>query len=179
MLLYTDIISGDELFSDAYPIKVIDDIAFEVDCAMITISEGEVDIGANPSAEGGDDEGADSSSQTVNNVVYSFRLTETSFDKKSYMSYIKGYMKAIKAKLQESDPSRVPTFEAKAATLVKKILGNFKDYEFYIGESMDPEGMVALLNYREDGITPYFTFFKDGLKEVKLVSIYLNSCDNT
>lgn len=36
---------------------------------------------------------------------------------------------------------------------------------------MDPDGMVALLNYREDGITPYFTFFKDGLKEEKLVSI--------
>ncbi|KAI8136981.1 translationally controlled tumor protein [Fennellomyces sp. T-0311] len=169
MLLYNDIISGDEMFSDAYPIKLVDDIAYEVDCQMITISEGEVDIGANPSAEGGD-EGVESTSQTVNNVVHSFRLTETSFDKKSYMSYIKGYMKALKAKLQESNPERIPVFEAKAAALVKKILGNFKDYEFFVGESMDPEGMVGLLNYREDGVTPYFTFFKDGLKEQKLVS---------
>jgi Translationally controlled tumour protein len=23
----------------------------------------------------------------------------------------------------------------------------------FVGESMDPEGMVALLNYREDGVT--------------------------
>ena len=56
----------------------------------------------------------------------------------------------------------------------------------FIGESMDPDGSVALLNYREDGITregspflalstsvdlypiAYFTFWKDGLKEVKL-----------
>jgi hypothetical protein len=38
---------------------------------------------------------------------------------------------------------------------------------------MDPDGMVALLNYREDGITPYFTFFKDGLAEEKLVSYIL------
>jgi hypothetical protein len=135
---------------------------------MITISEGDVDIGANPSAEGGDDEGADASVQTVNNVVYSFRLTETNFDKKSYMTYIKGYMKAVKGKLAESNPDRVAGFEKGATTLVKKILGNFKDYEFYVGESMDPEGMVALLNYREDGVTPYFTFFKDGLKEEKL-----------
>ncbi|KAI9316909.1 translationally controlled tumor protein [Dichotomocladium elegans] len=167
MLLYRDILSGDELFSDAYPIKVIDDVAYEVDCAMVTVKEGDVDIGANPSAEGGD-EAVEDSAQTVNNVVYSFRLTETSFDKKSYMTYIKGYMKALKAKLQESNPERVPVFEAKATALVKKIIGNFKDYEFYVGESMDPEGMVALLNYREDGITPYFTFFKDGLKEEKL-----------
>lgn len=40
---------------------------------------------------------------------------------------------------------------------------------------MDPEGMVCLLNYREDGITPYFTFFKDGVKEQKLVSIFVSS----
>lgn len=38
---------------------------------------------------------------------------------------------------------------------------------------MDTEGMVCLLNYREDGITPYFTFFKDGLKEQKLVSVFI------
>jgi hypothetical protein len=92
---------------------------------MITVTEGDIDIGANPSAEDAD-EGAESTSQTVNNVVYSFRLTETSFDKKSYMTYIKGYMKAIKAKLQESNADRVPEFEKKAATLVKKIIANFK-----------------------------------------------------
>jgi len=35
-------------------------------------------------------------------------------------------------------------------------------------EEMGGEGdLVALLNYREDGITPYFTFWKDGLKEYK------------
>ena len=36
-------------------------------------------------------------------------------------------------------------------------------------ESMNPEGMVVLMNYREDGITPFFIFFKDGLIETKLV----------
>ena len=51
---------------------------------------------------------------------------------------------------------------------VKKILENFKDYEFLVGESMNPDAMVALLNYREDGITPYLTYFKDGLNEEKL-----------
>lgn len=135
---------------------------------MITINEGDVDIGANPSAEGGDDEGVENTAQQVNNVIYTSRLTETSFDKKSYMVYIKGYMKAVKAKLEETNPERVAVFEQKVTPFVKKILANFKDYEFYTGQSMNPDGMVALLNYREDGITPYFTFFKDGLKVVKL-----------
>ena len=54
-------------------------------------------------------------------------------------------MKAVKAKLQETNPERVAAFEKNAATFAKKIIGNFKDYEFYVGESMNPEGMVALL----------------------------------
>ncbi|RUS34399.1 Mss4-like protein [Jimgerdemannia flammicorona] len=157
MLLYRDILSGDELFSDAFPVKEIDDTLYEVDCKMIQVKQGaDVDIGWEDGVE------------TVNNVVYSFRLQSTVFDKKSYMTYIKGYMKKLKGELASSNPDRVATFEKNAATRVKRILENFKDYEFFVGESMDPEAMVALLNYREDGVTPYFTFFKDGLKVEKL-----------
>lgn len=43
--------------------------------------------------------------------------------------------------------------------------------KFYIGENMNPDGMVALLDYREDGVTPYMIFFKDGLEMEKCVSI--------
>lgn len=39
-------------------------------------------------------------------------------------------MKAVKAKLQETNPERVETFEKGAADYAKKILANFKDYEF-------------------------------------------------
>ncbi|KAI9598836.1 translationally controlled tumor-associated [Syncephalis fuscata] len=169
MLLYEDIISGDEMFSDAFPMKEIDDIVYEVDCAMMAVGgDGDIDIGANPSAEEAPEELEASNVETVNNVIHSFRLQSTSFDKKSFLTYLKSYMKAIKTKLQESNPDRVDEFASKAQDFAKKLIGNFKDYEFYTGESMNPEGMVALLNYREDGVTPYFTFFKDGLKVVKL-----------
>jgi len=56
----------------------------------------------------------------------------------------------------------------KINAFTKRILENFSDYQFYIGESFNQDGMVALLNYREDGVTPYFTLFKDGLKEEKV-----------
>ena len=62
-------------------------------------------------------------------------------------------MKAVKAELQKSNPERVEAFEKGAQAFAKKVVGNFKDWEFYTGESMNPEGMVALLNYREDGTT--------------------------
>ncbi|KAI0723299.1 translationally controlled tumor-associated [Earliella scabrosa] len=168
MLLYSDVISGDEMFSDAFPIKEVDDVVFEVDCSMITVKPGaDVDIGANPSAEEAEESLEEGATQ-VNNVVYSFRLQQTSFDKKSYLTYLKGYMKAVKQHLQETKPDRVDAFEKGAQGFAKKLIANFKDYEFYTGENMNPDGMVALLNYREDGVTPFFTFWKDGLKEIKL-----------
>jgi len=50
-------------------------------------------------------------------------------------------MKAVKAHLQEKDPDSVATFEKGAQTFVKeKLLPNFKDFEFYTGESMNPDG---------------------------------------
>ncbi|PBL02605.1 translationally controlled tumor-associated [Armillaria gallica] len=168
MLLYEDVISGDEMFSDAFPVKLVDDIVFEVDCQTITIKPGaDVDIGANPSAEE-QDEGLEEGAIQVNNVVHSFRLQSTAFDRKSFLLYLKGYMKTVKAKLAETNPDRVEGFEKGAQAYAKKIVANFKDFEFYTGETMNADGMVALLNYREDGVTPYFTFWKDGLKEVKL-----------
>ncbi|CAE6465401.1 unnamed protein product [Rhizoctonia solani] len=168
MLLYQDILTGDEIVSDAFSLKLVDDIVYEIDCQLITVKPGaDVDIGANPSAEE-QEEALEEGAVQVNNVVHSFRLQQSTFDKKGYLAYLKGYMKAVKAKLAETNPDRVEAFEKGAAAYAKKIVANFKDFEFYVGESMNPEGAVLLLNYREDGITPYFTVWKDGLKEVKL-----------
>ena len=47
------------------------------------------DTGANASAEEAEEALEDGSSK-VNNIVYSFRLQETSFDKKSFLVYLKG-----------------------------------------------------------------------------------------
>ena len=55
----------------------------------------------------------------------------------------------------------------RSAEQVKHILANFKSYQFLIDENMDPDGMVALLDYHKDGVTPYVIFFKDGLEMEK------------
>ena len=52
-----------------------------------------------------------------------------------------------------------------------QILDTFKDWQFFYGESgVDGGGMVAVMNFREDGVTPYMLFFKDGVVEEKVVS---------
>jgi hypothetical protein len=52
-------------------------------------------------------------------------------------------MKKVKEALKAKNASdeEVATFEKGAQTFAKKIVANFKDYDFYIGESMDPDGM--------------------------------------
>lgn len=54
-----------------------------------------------------------------------------------------GYMKAVKKHLQDTGKSEeeVKDFETKAQAFAKKIIANFKDWEFYTGESMNPDGM--------------------------------------
>ncbi|KAF2744025.1 TCTP-domain-containing protein [Sporormia fimetaria CBS 119925] len=172
MIIYKDLITGDEIISDSYDLKEIDGVVYEADCKKITIGAENIDIGANPSAEEAD-EGTDDQAQTVIDVVHSFRLNETSFDKKSYLTHLKSYMKKVKDGLKEKGASdeEITTFEKGAQTFAKKIVGNFKDYEFLIGESMDPDGMVILLNYREDGVTPYVTVWKHGLTEMKVLKV--------
>lgn len=163
MIIYKCVISGDEMFSDTF--KVTDNgIFYEVEGKNVTRKENIDDslLGANPSAEAVP-EGTDESCVSGVDIVLNHKLVETTFDKKSYLPYMKEYMKAIKTHLQETNPERVEKFMADAPAAVKMILGDIKNFQFFTGESMNTDGMVALLNYREDGVTPYMLFFKDGL----------------
>ncbi|EHA98117.1 Translationally-controlled tumor protein [Heterocephalus glaber] len=92
---------------------------------------------------------------------------ETSFAKEAYKESIKDYMKSIKGKLEEQRPERIKPFMTGAAEQIKHILANFKNYQFFVGANMNPDGTVALLDYREDGVTPFMIFFKDGLEMEK------------
>ncbi|KAG4426210.1 hypothetical protein IFR04_000676 [Cadophora malorum] len=169
MIIYKDILTGDEIISDSYDLKEVDGAVYEVDCAMITLGAVEVNTGANASAEEAE-EGVEDGALQVNNVVNSFRLNSTQFDKKSYLSHLKTYMKKVKEALKEKNAPEetITAFEKGAQAYAKKIVANFKDYDFYIGESMDPDGMVVLMNYREDGVTPFVTVWKHGLVEMKV-----------
>jgi hypothetical protein len=43
MIIFKDILNGDELISDSYDLKTVDNIVYEADCAMI--EEGGVTVG--------------------------------------------------------------------------------------------------------------------------------------
>merc|ERR1739838_595569 len=133
MIIYKDLFGGnDELASDTYKTKIIDEVILEIEGKSITYVPGKLDdalFGGNASAEG-DVEESEEETVTGCNIVLAHRLSETFFD--------------------------------------KKILGSFKEWQFFTGESMDPEGSLAFMNYREDGVTPYIQIFIDGLDQEKV-----------
>ncbi|KAM0388238.1 hypothetical protein ACHAQC_009848 [Fusarium culmorum] len=100
---------------DSYPIKEVNDVIIEVNCAMINLDSVAID---------NDDDESDEAAQDNNKGAKDFLST--------------------------------------------RILPNFDDWEFYIGESMDVDGMIAIMGYREDGTTPYFMFWKDGFEEMRV-----------
>lgn len=159
------------MFSDTYKIKLVDDVLYEVYGKHVTRKEGEILLdGANPSAEEAD-EGADSNVESGVDVVLNHRLAESyAFpDKKSYLLYLKDYMKKLIPKLEQDAPDQVEIFKTNVNKVMKDILSRFKDLQFFTGESMEIEGLVGILEYREingDSV-PVLMFLKHGLDEEK------------
>ncbi|XP_043927649.1 translationally-controlled tumor protein [Protopterus annectens] len=171
MKIYRDSISGDEMFSDIYKVKLTHNgMLYEVEGKTVSRTENSIDnalIGGNPSEEGGCDEGLESTTVSGVDLVLNHKLQEVSFSKESFKNYIKGFVKQVKCKLEETDKDRAKAFTEQAPAVVKHLLSSFNDLQFFTGESYNLDGMVAYLNYREDGITPFMLFFKDGLIEEK------------
>lgn len=92
-----------------------------------------------------------------NNVIFSNSVFFFSFGRR------------LIAKLEENSPDQVEVFKTNMNKQMKDILGRFKDLQFFTGESMDCDGMVAMCEYRDfDGTQqPVFMFFKHGLEEEK------------
>merc|ERR1712176_531239 len=126
MIIFKDIFSNDEMASDTYPHRIIDDVILEIDCKIITCKPGAIDealLGANASAEGGDDGADDAETITGADVVLAHRLSATGFDKKGWTVYIKDFMKRTLKHLEEKNPERAAVFKTGAQAAVKKILG--------------------------------------------------------
>ena len=91
------------------------------------------------------------------------------FSKAEFMSWVRGYLQKITAKLTEAGKAeRIPGFKKGATQLVKLIAGKWDEMQLFVGESMDYEGAFCFAyqkNQEDEG--PTFLFFKDGLKEEK------------
>nr|GFA38936.1 translationally-controlled tumor protein homolog [Tanacetum cinerariifolium] len=157
----------DELLSDSFPYnEILDGILWEVDGKWVVQGAVDVNIGANPSAEGGgEDEGVDDQAARVVDIVDTFRLQEQPpFDKKQFVGYIKKYIKLITPKLDEEKQA---LFKKNIEAATKFLLGKLKDLQFFVGESMHDDSSIVFAYYKEGATDPTFLYFGVGLKEVK------------
>jgi hypothetical protein len=97
-------------------------------------------------------------------------------------------MKKVLTKLTETGASEetIKEFKTNAPAGVKKILANYDNYDVLMGQSTDGDAMYVprlvnglvrsltclarhvLIDFREDGVTPYATLWKHGLVEMKV-----------
>jgi len=176
MIVYKDLISGDEMMTDAFPRNPVHDNdgnvvegLFEVESSMHVKGADNIDIGCG-NAFGGEEETNDGSVEKVNNIVDSFTYTEVPFGNKSELKeYLKDYVRSIRAKLKESGTPQpeIKEFMSQAPKMVVFLLGKFSDMETFVGENMDAEGGMAFAYYKDEAHFPTFVYIAKGLVSEK------------
>eukprot|EP00826_Nyctotherus_ovalis_P056399 TRINITY_DN75_c0_g1_i4.p1 TRINITY_DN75_c0_g1~~TRINITY_DN75_c0_g1_i4.p1 ORF type:complete len:215 (-),score=62.11 TRINITY_DN75_c0_g1_i4:5-649(-) len=133
--VYIDVITGDEMVSDGYPNKeIFNGAGLEVQARFITKGQDDGGIAMNlgEDEEKGADAGGMPEGETVIDIVDRFDLKETKYDKKSFQAYVKVYLNKIKKYLQDKGKAeRVPEFQKGVLEMVKMILKNFDDFQFF------------------------------------------------
>lgn len=158
MLLYKDIFTDDELSSDSFPMKLVDDIIYEFKGKFVRREEGDIVLeGANASEEAPDEDGGTESAvkQGVD-IVLNHNLVKMDIyeDPKCFKDYIKEYMKKLCDRLKKDGWAEdelkdwQKKMQAWVVSLIKK--ERFKTLEFYQGASEDAaDGQLAILEFRD------------------------------
>eukprot|EP00341_Mesodinium_pulex_P010288 CAMPEP_0116918860 /NCGR_PEP_ID=MMETSP0467-20121206/20019_1 /TAXON_ID=283647 /ORGANISM="Mesodinium pulex, Strain SPMC105" /LENGTH=178 /DNA_ID=CAMNT_0004596283 /DNA_START=32 /DNA_END=568 /DNA_ORIENTATION=- len=177
MIVYRDLITGDEMLSSAFPLRqVVDEEGNEVAglmcCSSKMIVKGgdDVDIGCG-NAFGGDaeDAGGPGAEEKVNNVIDSFGYNETQIGTAAdFKAWIKDYMNAVRTKMREAGKPKeeIQNFMAMAPGIAKFFLKRFSDVQFYLGASFNPESMVFSI-YADGEVTPDFYLIMPGFSAEK------------
>ncbi|MBT2453343.1 translationally-controlled tumor protein [Streptomyces sp. ISL-86] len=140
MKVYTDVVTGDEMFSDEFPVTD-EGRWYEIEGKVVTIA-----------------------GVPVVDVEHAYRLKPVVLGKRSFVIYMKDYVRALRAVLEENQAG----VEADANALKEHLLADFDRWWFYAGESWRTDGGLLCKSWREDG-TPYFICLKRGVKETTRV----------
>jgi len=168
MKVFTDIISGDEMFSDAYPHELCySDSMWEVKGKYVKKGNEFVAIAA-------DDEADEGEGETVIDIVDAFNLNEVQFTKKDAMTVVKGFLKKTVAHLKkEGKDDRIKPFQTGATEFVKMMIGKHDEFQFFTGSSFDTEAHMAFAFQKEqEDAGPTFYYFADMLSSQKFWTVY-------
>uniref|UniRef100_A0A914H110 Translationally-controlled tumor protein homolog n=1 Tax=Globodera rostochiensis TaxID=31243 RepID=A0A914H110_GLORO len=153
MIIYKDAFTDDELASDSFPMKLVDDLIYEFKGRHVVRKEGEVTLdGANPSTEEAEEGADEAAAERGIDFVLNHRLQEMNCyeDQATFKGYVIEYMQK-----ENKSAAEVDAFKKKIQAWVVSLLAKdrFKNLAFFIGENMAEgkgEGQVAIVEYRQD-----------------------------
>lgn len=176
MIVYCDVITGDEMLSSAFPLSQVkdeegNDVAGLMFCEskMIAKAGDDVDIGCGNAFGGEAEEAGGGDVEKVNNVIESFGYNETQIGTAAdFKAWIKDYMNAVRTHMRNKGKAKeeIQAFMAMAPGIAKFFLKNFSEVQFYLGPSFNPESMVFSI-YPDGGVTPNFYFIMPGFDATK------------
>ena len=153
MILYKDIFTNFDVFTDVYKMELVADIFWNVTGKYI-VEDSSIDdalIGGNASEEAvaeGDD--GESNKVLIPDSVAASKLQECMgiSSKKDLKDYLSKYVKNLVKKIEEDDPDRVKYLkENMQEKFIKPLLADFKKLRFYApdGDEFDNDGTVVFL----------------------------------
>eukprot|EP01083_Nonionella_stella_P052095 138357_1 len=190
MLLYKDIVTDDEIVSDAFKSTISFDGAVMniASTRKVLADDGEIDIGCGNSFGGGDaeEDAADTSGkETIIDVVHNHNLQNFNVSRAAFKKQIVRYLNALKKKIKErvenaaegplkdAEKAKMKEFKGKGKKMmefVTTVTGNFDDYEFYISENaLDSDDYLIIpASYPDGAISPVFHILLPAVYEYKL-----------
>jgi len=176
MIIFKDILTGDELFSDAFEFEDnFQEAFYKLKVKKVQVGGDNLDgaaFGFNASEEN-PDEGAVDAAEVVTqwDIVAQHQLESglAYADKKSFGAYFKGFAKAVLAKLKEEGMEDVAEdFKKKAPNAMTYLKKEIKDCEVWFGSSQDPDGSAGYINWDTETDEPYMLFFKHAIISEKV-----------
>jgi hypothetical protein len=144
MRLYESPLQQDEMINDSYPAQPKPEagaLAFEGRYIEKIV----------------DEENPDAKIQVID-IVENFNLQQYDLKKTAFVGWAKAFMPKRKALLEKSNPGKVQEFMDNAKKFVTYITGHFADFEFYMGQSGDPDDYI-MCSTVENG-KPLFYFLE-------------------
>ena len=137
MKVYKDIFSGDELFSDTYPKKLIENCMYEVYGRQLTHNIYRKDTKEINCYKGID-------------LILTSKLVKIKFpSKEHFINHMNKYLKKLVSNMRDGGKrADVPQFKMNIKKVFKSLLNKFDYLQFYTGESMDAEAMILILHIK-------------------------------
>jgi len=168
MRVFKCLFNGDELFSDAYKMELIEeDSCYRIESSFVKKGAEQICIASDDVME------EDDNAETVNRIADAFELNEIQWSKKDFMAWVKPFMKRTLEKLTElGKEDRIAPFKKGATTVVKKIAGEWDEYQVFCGKAYDMEGSIVFVKTENvpegsDDYIPVHYIFADALREEK------------